>query len=78
MKPLVPGTAALKWFSRSKTAGTGSQSMLGRSSEFNSATPTTPNSSSSNRHYKVKEVLEECTTDTGRPEYKVKWVGYTD
>jgi len=32
---------------------------------FNTATPTTLNS-------------RECTTDTGRHEYKVKWVGYTN
>jgi len=34
--------------------------------QFNAATPTTHNSSSNNGHYKVKEVLKECTTDTGR------------
>jgi len=27
---------------------------------------------------KVVEILEECTTDTSRGEYKVKWVGYTN
>jgi len=27
---------------------------------------------------KVDEVLEEGTKDTGRHEYKVKWVGYTN
>jgi len=27
---------------------------------------------------KVEEVLEEHTTNTGRHEYKVKWVGYTN
>jgi len=45
---------------------------------FNAATPTTLNSSSSDGHYEVKEVLEECTMDTSRHEYKVKWVGYTN
>jgi len=45
---------------------------------FNAATPTTLNSCSNDGHYKVEEVLEECTTDTGRHEYKVKWVGYTN
>jgi len=45
---------------------------------FNTATPTAPNSSSNNGHYKVEEVLEEPTTGTGRREYKVKWVGYTN
>jgi len=44
---------------------------------FNAATPTTLNSILKDGHYKVEEVLEECTTDTGRHEYKVKWVGYT-
>jgi len=45
---------------------------------FNAATPTTLNSCLNKGHYKVEEVLEEHTTDTGRHEYKVKWVGYTD
>jgi len=45
---------------------------------FNAATPTTLNSSSNDGHYEVEEVLEEHTTDTGRHEYKVKWVGYTN
>jgi len=45
---------------------------------FNAATPTTFNSSSNDGHYEVEEVLEECTTDTGRREYKVKWVGCTN
>jgi len=45
---------------------------------FNAATPTTLNSSSNKGHYKVEEVLKEPTTDTGRSEYKVKWVGYTN
>jgi len=29
-------------------------------------------------HYKVEEVLKEHTTDTGRHQCKIKWVGYTD
>jgi len=45
---------------------------------FNAATPTALNSSSDDVHYKVEEVLEERTTGTGRHEYKVKWVGYTN
>jgi len=45
---------------------------------FNTANPTTLNSSSNDGHYKVEEVLKERTTDTGRHEYKVKWVGYTN
>jgi len=45
---------------------------------FNAATLTTLNSSSNDGHYKVEEVLEERTMDTGRHEYKVKWVGYTN
>jgi len=45
---------------------------------FNAAIPTALNSSSDNGHYKVEEVLEERTTGTGRCEYKVKWVGYTN
>jgi len=45
---------------------------------FNTATPTTLNSSPNKGHYKVEEVLEEHTTDTGRSEYKVKWVGYNN
>jgi len=45
---------------------------------FNAETPTTLNSSLNNGHYEVEEVLKECTTDTGRREYKVKWVGYTN
>jgi len=45
---------------------------------FNAATLTTLNSSPNEGHYKVEEVLKECTTDTGRHEYKVKWVGYTN
>jgi len=44
---------------------------------FKTATLTTLNSSSNDGRYEVEEVLEECTTDTGRHEYKVKWVGYT-
>jgi len=42
---------------------------------FNTATPTTLNSSSNDGHYEVKEVLKECTMDTGMHEYKVKRVG---
>jgi len=45
---------------------------------FSAATPMTLNSSSKDGHYKVEEVLEECTTDTSRHEYKVKWVGFTN
>jgi len=45
---------------------------------FNTATLTALNSSSDDGHYEVEEVLEECTTGTGRREYKVKWVGYTN
>jgi len=45
---------------------------------FNAATPTTLNSSLNDGHFKVEEVLEELTMDTGRHEYKVKWVGYTN
>jgi len=45
---------------------------------FNAATPTTLNSSLNEGHYEVEEVLQEHTTDTGRHEYKVKWVGYTN
>jgi len=45
---------------------------------FNTATPTTLISSSNDGHYKVEEVLEEHTTNTGRHESKVKWVGYTN
>jgi len=45
---------------------------------FNAATPTTLNSSSNDGHYEVEEVLEESTMDTGRREYKAKWVGYTN
>jgi len=45
---------------------------------FNTATLTTLNSSPNEGHYKVEDVLEECTTDTGRRESKVKWVGYTN
>jgi len=44
----------------------------------NAATPSTLNSSPNKGHYEVEEVLEERTTDTGRHEYKVKWVGYTN
>jgi len=40
---------------------------------FHAATLTTLNSSLNNGHYKVEEVLEELTIDTGRHEYKVKW-----
>jgi len=50
---------------------------VNRIKPFYAATLTTLNSSSNNEHYEVEEVLEECTTDTGRCEYKVKWVGYT-
>jgi len=45
---------------------------------FNAATLTTLNSSSNDGHYKVEEVLKEHTMCTGRSEYKVKWVGYTN
>jgi len=45
---------------------------------FNSVNPTTLNSSLNNGHYKVEEVLEERTMDTGRHEFKAKWVGYTN
>jgi len=45
---------------------------------FNAATPTTLNPSLNEGHYEVEEVLEERTTDIGRREYKVKWVGYTN
>jgi len=45
---------------------------------FNAATLTTLSSSLNDGHYKVEEVLKECTTDTGRCEHKVKWVGYTN
>jgi len=45
---------------------------------FNAATPTTLNSSLNEGHYEVEEVLEEPTTDTGRHECKVNWVGYTN
>jgi len=45
---------------------------------FNAANPTTLDSSLNDGHYKVEEILEGRTTDTGRREYKVKWVGYTD
>jgi len=45
---------------------------------FNAATLTALNSSSDDGHYEVEEVLEERTTGTGRHEYKVKWVGYTN
>jgi len=45
---------------------------------FNAATPTILNSSSNTVHYEVEEVLEECTMDTGKCEFKVKWVGYTN
>jgi len=45
---------------------------------FNTVNPTTLNSSLNDGHYKVEEALEECTTDTGRCQYKVKWVGYTN
>jgi len=45
---------------------------------FNAATLTALNSSLNNGHYEVEEVLEECTTGTGRHENKVKWVGYTN
>jgi len=45
---------------------------------FNATTLNTLNSSLNNGHYKVEEVLEEHTMDTGRREYKVKWVGYTN
>jgi len=45
---------------------------------FNAATLTALNSTSNDGHYKVEEVLEERTMGTGRCEYKVKWVGYTN
>jgi len=45
---------------------------------FKAATLTALNSSSNDGHYKVEEVLEEHTMGTGRHEYKVKWVGYTN
>jgi len=37
---------------------------------FNAAIPTTLNSSSNEGHYKVEEVIKECTTDTGRHVHK--------
>jgi len=43
---------------------------------FNASTPTTLNSSPNEGHYEVEEVLKEHTIDTGRREYKAKWVGY--
>jgi len=45
---------------------------------FNAATLATLNSSPNEGHYEAEEVLEESTTDTGRHESKVKWVGYTN
>jgi len=45
---------------------------------FNTATLTALNSNLNDGHYKVEEVLKECTTGAGRHEYKVKWVGYTN
>jgi len=67
--------AALKWWFSRRNWLTANVEQI---KQFKAATLTTLNSSLNNGHYEVEEVLEEPTTDTGRHEYKVKWVGYTN
>jgi len=43
---------------------------------FNTATQTTPNSSSDDRCSKVKDVLKECMMDNGK--HAFKWAGYNN
>jgi len=70
--------AALKWwFTEERNSRNWFTINVERIKPFNTATPTTLNSSPNEGHYKF-EVLEERITDTGRHEYKVKWVGYTN